>query len=135
MKINLYNNYGELGFAYKSIISDLEKHFEKSFEISLILVDLEEIKKLNLEFRHIDQVTDVISFESDEEDYLGDIFICMDKVSEQAVLYGHSQEREFAFLLLHGILHLQGYDHQDPETEKKMFSKQEQILNALNYRR
>jgi probable rRNA maturation factor len=135
MKINLYNNFGEIEFDYKKIISDLEGYFQGEEEISLILVDLGEIQRINREYRNIDRPTDVISFEGEEEAYLGDVFICIEKVGEQSQDYGHSLAREFAFLLVHGILHLQGYDHQNLEEEKIMFSKQEEILNALNYRR
>ena len=101
----------------------------------LILVNKEEIQKLNMQYRGLDRKTDVLSFESGEKIYLGEIFICVDKVKSQAEEYGHSLEIEFAFLLVHGLLHLQGYDHQTPEDEEKMKKKQEEILNSLNYRR
>ncbi|MDD2493067.1 MAG: rRNA maturation RNase YbeY [Bacilli bacterium] len=139
MKINLFVNYLlEITFDYQTIIKDFEKELFKRKEISLVLVDLEQIRAINNQYRNIDRVTDVISFEeTDEEDanYLGDVFICVDKVYEQAQQYNHSVEREFAFLLVHGILHLSGFDHQDDEAEKKMFLEQEKILEKLNYRR
>ncbi|MDD3171000.1 MAG: rRNA maturation RNase YbeY [Bacilli bacterium] len=139
MKINLFLNYKEeIKFDYKKIISDIEKGIKDEKEISLILVDLEEIKTINLQYRGLDYPTDVISFEEeDNEDelYLGDIFVCIDKVYMQAESYNHSNEREFAFLVVHGILHLSGYDHMNDEEEKKMFDKQEEILESLNYRR
>lgn len=144
MNINLFNNYpNKISFDFEKIIKDLEQ-YPSDKEISLILVDLEEIHKINKEYRNIDRPTDVISFEadidedipSDEEDnYAGDIFLCIDKVYEQALSYGHSVEREFAFLLCHGVLHLHGYDHMNEEDEKEMFAKQEEILEKLNYRR
>ena len=93
---------------------------------------------MNKEYRGLDRPTDVISFEeTDEEDenYLGDIFICIDKVYEQAKSYEHSNEREFAFLLLHGILHLSGYDHIEKEDEIIMFNKQDELLEKLGFRR
>ena len=68
-------------------------------------------------------------------DYLGDIFICVEKVFSQAEEYGHAPEREFAFLVVHGLLHLKGYDHCTEEEESRMIAKQEEILNAINYRR
>lgn len=135
MKINLYNNYGNIDFDFEKIIADIENYFQRTEEVSLILVDAEEIQTLNRDFRKVDRVTDVISFEGEEENYLGDIFICVDKVYSQAEEYGHGPEREFAFLLVHGLLHLQGYDHMNSEDEKIMLAKQEEILNALNYRR
>ena len=141
MIINLYNNYNkEIKFDFEKIIKDFE-NYESDKELSLILVDLDEIHQINKDYRNIDRPTDVISFEADldefeeEENYAGDIFLCVDKVYEQAESYGHSFEREFAFLLCHGILHLHGYDHMNPEDEVKMFSKQDEILNKLNYRR
>ena len=144
MIINVFNNYPkEISFDFKKIIKDLEQ-YESNKEISLILVDLDEIHKINKEYRNIDRPTDVISFEADLEDeitspeddlYAGDIFLCIDKVYEQAKSYGHSVEREFAFLLCHGILHLHEYDHMNSFEEKEMFAKQEEILEKYNYRR
>ena len=77
------------------------------------------------------------SEESDEEDpdYLGDIFLSIDKALSQAIEYGHSIEREFAFLIIHGLLHLHGYDHMTKEDEEIMFTKQNEILERLNYKR
>lgn len=135
MEIEIFNNYGEIAFDYNKVVADVSGYFKGENEVSLILVNLDEIHKLNLEYRHLDYPTDVISFESGEEDYLGDIFICIDKVIEQAKLYEHSVNREFAFLLVHGLLHLQGYDHLTKEDESKMFAKQEEVLNTINYRR
>lgn len=138
MKIELYNNYQkEINFDFEKIIKDVET-LDSNAEIALILVDIDEIHKINKEYRHKDYPTDVISFESyDEEDenYRGEIFLCVDKVYEQAKLYEHSNEREFAFLLVHGVLHLHGYDHMTEEDEKVMFAKQDEILNKLNYKR
>ena len=139
MIINLYNNLEEeIKFDYEGIINTFEKGLEEEKEVSLILVSLEEIHRMNKEYRGLDRPTDVISFEeTDEEDenYLGDIFICIDKVYEQAKSYEHSNEREFAFLLLHGILHLSGYDHIEKEDEIIMFQKQDELLNKTIYRR
>lgn len=136
MEINVFNQYpNEIIFDFSKIIIEFSNYFKIDKSVSVILVDEESIKDINKEYRGIDRATDVISFEEDEEDYLGDIFICIDKVYEQALSYGHSNEREFAFLLVHGLLHLQGYDHNDPDEEKAMFDKQDEILNELNYRR
>ena len=140
MKINLFNNYkDEIKIDYKEAIKVLEDAFNKKFktkkDVSLILVDLEEIHKINLEYRHIDKPTDVISFEEFEDDYLGEIFICVDKVYLQAKEYGHSNEREFAFLLCHGLLHLHGYDHMTKEDEVVMFNLQDEILDNTIYKR
>ena len=104
---------------------------------NIILVDNEYIHKLNREYRNIDRPTDVISFaledSKDEVDLgfrvLGDIYISLDKTSEQAITYGHSFLREFAFLTVHGLLHLLGYDHMEKEDEIIMFKKQDELLN------
>lgn len=139
MIINLYNNYSsEIKFNFEKIIQDIENEFESDKEASLILVDIDEITRINKEYRNKDYATDVISFEEDDEEdenYLGDIFLSVDKAISQSIEYGHSVEREFAFLVIHGLLHLHGYDHMNEEEEKIMFKKQEEILERLNYRR
>ena len=139
MIINLYNNYSsEIKFDFEKIIQDIENGFESDKEASLILVDIDEITRINKEYRNKDYATDVISFEEDDEEdenYLGDIFLSVDKAISQSIEYGHSVEREFAFLVIHGLLHLHGYDHMNEEEEKIMFKKQEEILERLNYRR
>lgn len=129
-------------------------------EIGLQIVSEEEIRTLNRDYREIDRVTDVLSFpmleyeegelpcerveramqegEADpetEEVPLGDIIICQKRAKEQAAEYGHSFEREMAFLSVHSVLHLLGYDHMVPEEEKVMFSKQEEILNGIGLTR
>ncbi|MRH43089.1 rRNA maturation RNase YbeY [Aquibacillus halophilus] len=113
-------------------------------EISINFVDNNEIQIINRNYRQIDKPTDVISFallEREEGEIqiigeglpvvLGDIVISVDKAKEQAEEYNHSFQRELGFLALHGLLHLLGYDHMKEEDEKKMFSKQEEILNAF----
>jgi len=124
-------------------------------EINLLLTDNENIHRINLEYRQIDRPTDVLSFPMVEyekpsdfshleegfcncfnpetgELVLGDIIISMEKVMEQAEKYGHSQEREFAFLITHSMLHLFGYDHMEPEEAAQMEEKQTAILHSLN---
>ncbi len=105
-------------------------------EFDVILVDNKKIKQLNRDYRKIDKETDVISFAF--EDYkpviydkirvLGDIYISLDKAKEQANDYDHSLLRELCFLMIHGFLHLLGYDHINEEDEKIMFKKQKEIL-------
>ena len=116
-------------------------------EVSLTLVDDARIHELNREYRGVDRPTDVLSFALQEEtedepeildyedDLLGDIIISVERARAQAIEYGHSFERELSFLAVHGCLHLLGYDHLEPEEEKVMFGKQEDILNALGIRR
>jgi len=136
MEINIYNNYqAEIHFDFEKIVKDVSNYFNENTEISLILVNNEEIRNLNRDYRNIDRETDVLSFVDEDGEYLGDIFINIERVYSQAKEYNHSVEREFAFLLVHGILHLKGYDHHTNEEEIEMFAKQEEILNELNYRR
>lgn len=120
-----------------------------SAELSLTLVRNPEMKELNAKYRGVDRATDVISFAiNNEEDLtlpaelqaelpldLGDLFISLDKVKEQALFLGHSADREFGFLLVHGFLHLNGYDHETPADEAAMFSLQEAILTAYGLTR
>lgn len=123
---------------------------EEEYEVSISFVDNEEMKSLNKEYRGIDRETDVLSFpmlefteeeleeEEEEAEYideeiaLGDIVISMEKALEQSEEYGHSFNRELAFLLVHGMLHLLGYDHEEETGEKEMFDKQETILKEMN---
>ena len=140
MKINLFNENNLLDkIDYNKIIEDIENLFNQEFEcekeVSVIFVNSEEIHEMNKQYRDIDRPTDVLSFEEYEDDYLGEIFICEEKVYEQAISYNHSNEREFAFLLTHGLLHLLGYDHIEKDDEIIMFQKQDELLNKTIYRR
>ncbi len=119
-------------------------------EISLLLVSQETIQEINREHRQINAPTDVLSFplinyespgdfshlEENGDNFnpdtgealLGDIVLCTDKVKEQAERFGHSEKREYAFLILHSMLHLFGYDHMTPEEAAVMEEKQNSIL-------
>lgn len=110
---------------------------------SIIFVNEEEIQKINRECRNIDKVTDVISFAFEDNEeilynnirVLGDIYICIPRMLEQARDYGHSEKRELSFLTVHGLLHLLGYDHISKSDEEKMFALQELILDGENIKR
>lgn len=148
-------------FAYEKIAEEVIEfclsyaNFPYEAEINLTLTDNEGIHAINKEFRDMDKPTDVLSFpmlsyetagdftfleEEDSCDFnpdsgeaiLGDIVISVEKVKEQANCYGHSELREFAFLIAHSMLHLFGYDHMTPEDAAVMEQKQEEILTALN---
>ena len=141
------NNVGIFNETDKEIkeLEDLKKVIDiaiksekvNNVEFNVIIVDNERIHEINREYRHIDRPTDVISFAlEDDESFpgmetrvLGDIYISLDKVYEQSEAYGHSFFRELAFLTVHGLLHLLGYDHMEKEDEKEMFSRPELILN------
>ena len=95
---------------------------------------------MNAQYRGKDAVTDVLTFSEEASAFgsrknLGDVFISIDKMIEQAYAYGHGEVREMSFLAVHGFLHLLGYDHLDEAGEKEMFAKQEAILNAKDIRR
>ena len=125
------------------------KGFPVPCEANVTLTDNDGIQKINKEHRGIDKPTDVLSFplveysngepciEPGDIDpdtgrvFIGDIIISVDKAKEQAQKYGHSRDREFAFLAVHGALHLLGYDHESKEDEKIMFSIQEDILEEM----
>ena len=124
--------------------------FPYEAEVNLTLVDEKRIHEINLETRQIDAPTDVLSFpmfeknEIDEliqnqnnvvEDVLGDIIISVDRVKEQAVEYGHSFERELAYMVVHGFYHLMGYDHMNDDEKSVMRAKEENILSKLKITR
>lgn len=104
-------------------------------ELSVTFCDDEKIREINRIHRGIDKATDVLSFPMEDDELLGDIIISIPKAKQQAIDYGHSFERELFFLAIHGFLHLLGYDHQTPEEEQRMFSRQEQILTELGIKR
>ena len=154
----------ELSIPYEEIISrtvEASADFVQcpyEIEVNVLLVDNDSIREINKEQRDIDAPTDVLSFpmidfdnpqdfsivEEHPEEYfnsesgeliLGDIVISVEKVIEQAQAYGHSLERELAFLTAHSMLHLSGYDHIDDNERLIMEEKQETILNTLGYTR
>lgn len=137
---DLYQNYDYLN---EVINHTLEVMDAKESIFTIIFVTPEEIHELNKQYRGVDRVTDVISFAlEDAHDVsltdlrvLGDIYICIDRMKEQAIEYGHSETRELSFLTVHGLLHLLGYDHQTKEEEEVMFGLQRKILSDLNINR
>lgn len=148
IKGNVLGDISNFDFKVKSLVKKILKCTCKHLNIktkhiaSYIFVDLNKIHEINKEYRNIDNPTDVISFayidspNQNEIPYeLGDVFICVEKVFEQANAYGHSSYRECAFLITHGILHLLGYDHISKEDEVVMFRLQDEILNKLNISR
>ncbi|MCR5791251.1 MAG: rRNA maturation RNase YbeY [Lachnospiraceae bacterium] len=125
--------------------------------VSLFITDDEEIRRLNRENRDIDRPTDVLSFplvafsspacydglEEDPDNFdpdtgellLGDIVLSQDRIIAQADAYGHSREREYAFLIVHSLLHLLGYDHLSEEERAVMEKRQEEIMERLGISR
>ena len=121
-----------------------EEGYNGDFEVSVTFVDNEGIRAINKEYRDIDRETDVLSFPmtNDGEDFtvdpetgcymLGDIVLSLEKAITQAEEYGHSFKREVAFLTVHSMLHLLGYDHErSEEEEREMFGKQDIVLDTM----
>lgn len=143
--MNSFDIYDEYGYKQFDILNKVFKRTLKLEKVknayfSVVLVNDKKIKKINKEYRGIDKVTDVISFAFEDNDkrrynnirVLGEIYICIPKMINQAETYGHTQTRELAFLGVHGLLHLLGYDHvKDKEEEKIMIERQEEILNGF----
>lgn len=104
---------------------------------SITFIGDEKMHEMNLQYRGVDRTTDVLSFALNdakdsfhgEIEILGDIFVSIPKMKEQALEYGHSEKRELSFLIIHGLLHLLGYDHMTKEDEDEMFSLQKEVLN------
>lgn len=145
---------------YKNIIKKVvktcfeeEKLLNTNLYLNVILTNPETIRETNKKYREIDKETDVLSFpmfqkeelerliedskkhEEPVEDVLGDIMVSIPKVIEQADEYGHSVERELAYMIVHGFYHVMGYDHIKEEDKVIMRPKEEYILNKLNITR
>lgn len=104
------------------------------FEVNVIGVDSKEIRSLNKQFRNIDEPTDVLSFESDiKEEPGGDIYLCLEIIKQNAKRFNVSFEEEIIRTIVHGILHLAGYDHKGKlgEKKEKMFEIQEKIVKKI----
>lgn len=152
----------EYGSEIEDIIKNIVNHslahegFDHEYEISVSLVDNEEIREINKNFRDIDKATDVLSFPMVEygegyytkdfkfspfditpEGYipLGDIVLSLERAREQSIEYGHSYYREVAFLTCHSVLHLLGHDHIEEEERLIMREKEEDILSKLSFNR
>lgn len=149
----------EFPFDYKGLAEEViraameEERFPFEAEVGLTLVALDGIQEMNLEHRGLDRPTDVLSFPmisyghpgdfscigedggnfnpDTGEAMLGDIVLCVDKVKEQAAEFGHSEKREYAFLILHSMLHLFGYDHMAEGEAAIMEGKQRKILEQM----
>ena len=148
----IYKEIEEKEVYEKTIKKVLEQCFKEeklensNLYITITLTNPGNIRKINREYRNIDNATDVLSFpmfEKDEleekiknnsfthEEVLGDIVISIPKVEEQAKEYGHSFERELSYMIVHGFYHLMGYDHIREEDKKEMRPKEEKVLNDL----
>lgn len=159
MEIDIFDHTDKLTPAFHTMIGDLLTfsadylNLSPDCEISVTIVDNDEIQQINKEYRNKDYPTDVISFAMNDvveddpilemdagvefpfSNLLGDLFVSIDKVKEQAKEYGHSEKRELAFLVVHGFLHLNGYDHHTQASEQEMFQLQEAILTDFGVER
>ncbi len=146
MELNVYNRSRQKGYAsYRKIFEEIFKKtittlgLSDNVSVSVIFVSDKKIHQINKEYRNIDRPTDVISFAlsdyQEDNDYvaeeLGDIFISVDAAKRQAKEYDHSEKREICFLFTHGLLHLNGFDHQTKEEEKEMIKYQKMILDDI----
>ena len=140
------DEYNELINKVMSTCFKEENLIDSKLYISVILTNPDEIQKINREYRKVDKATDVLSFpmyERDEisdlnkeiEEPIGDVIISLEKVAEQAKEYGHSFERELAYMLVHGFYHVMGYDHLEDNDKREMREKEENILNILKITR
>ena len=117
-----------------------EEQIPEEAEVDLLFVDNETIREMNREYRDKDSATDVLSFpmyeadeELDDEDEIlfGDIVISLERALEQSEEYGHSLEREVMYRLVHGLLHLSGYDHMEEEEKKVVRAQEEKLLAVI----
>lgn len=148
MEITVVNNSEETKWSrYKKDFITIAKRsheildIKQNASVSVVFVSAKEIHEINRTYRNIDRPTDVISFalKDDDETYemmegeeeLGDIFINVEAIVQQAQDYGHSMRRECCFLFTHGLLHLLGYDHMEEKDEQKMNELQDVILDEI----
>ena len=146
MYITIYNRTNQDVNTFQDLFDTIAASAEKrldlpqDYELSVTFVRSRTIHTINKDYRGIDRPTDVISFairdNMDDEmmegmNDLGDIFINIEYAAKQARQYGHSYDREIAFLFTHGMLHCLGYDHMKPEEEKVMFALQDEILDPI----
>lgn len=116
----------------------LAENCPENAEVSILLTGDEAIRELNSRYRGIDAPTDVLAFsqlEGEEfaqegEAVLGDVVISVETAARQAMEHGHTLDDEMDILLVHGILHLLGYDHETPEDEKRMFERQRELVGG-----
>jgi probable rRNA maturation factor len=146
INIELHDETNELSEEQVKLVETIinfaaaEENVPKGTEVSITFVDDEAIRQINKEYRNKDSVTDVISFalNDDESDLfdknipnlLGDIIVSYPRAVFQAKEYGHTIDRELGFLVVHGFLHLLGYDHMNEQEEKVMFKRQEELFEA-----
>lgn len=152
MQFDIVNNYGALDPVWLERLNEIlplyaaQEGLPDDLIIGLTFTDDDDIRALNKEYRGIDRATDVLSFplyERDDEIELldgepapfGDIVLSVPHAEAQAAEYGHSVEREVCYLVVHGLMHLAGYDHIAPEDKSEMRAEEEALLNAVGVTR
>ncbi|MFC2683997.1 MAG: rRNA maturation RNase YbeY [Limosilactobacillus oris] len=159
MDLTIYDETdGQVSPAQLALVRDVlqfaarQLSLKDSTEMSVTMMTNPAIRKLNQQYRGVDRATDVLSFAAEESgdetpiimdpelaaelpENLGDLFVSIDKVEEQAKFLGHSVDRELGFLVVHGFLHLNGYDHDKPADEQRMFDLQREILDEYGLQR
>lgn len=158
--MNVYiENETDIGFDFEGADAAIEnaakavaagKSLPDGLDVNVLITGAEEIRKINSENRGIDKATDVLSFPyyeyetpgvfegeifEGEENILGDIILCAEKVVSQAREYGHSQKRELSFLVVHSMLHLLGYDHIQEAGRALMEDEQRRFMEILGISR
>ena len=132
----------------QAVIDD--KNLPDGLDVNVLVVSPEEIQEINRENRGVDSVTDVLSFPyfdyeepgvfegelyEDGENILGDIILCGEKIISQAEEFGHSQKREFAFLIVHSMLHLLGFDHMEEDDMQVMQAEERRLMDIIDIHR
>ena len=152
MKFDIVNDYGALEPAWLERLEEIlplyaeQEGLPDALVIGLTFCDDDAIRAINAEYRGIDRATDVLSFplyERDDEIELfddelspfGDIVLSVPHAIAQAEEYGHSVEREVCYLVVHGLMHLAGYDHIEPEDNSEMRAEEEALLNKVGVTR
>jgi len=145
MKLILVNQCKDLkSKRLEAFFKEILRHFSKvklrnkkllnqKKELTLVFLTAKEMKRINHEFRGKNKPTDVLSFQSEDPEALGELLFCIDVLKIQAKEQKHSLEQEFLYMLIHGLLHLLGYDHELSKNEEKlMFRLQDQCFKQLN---
>ncbi len=130
-EMNCCLSYEFFTLVAESVFNELDMS-SNEYEISLLITDDETIRKYNKEYRNKDRATDVLSFPMEDDIILGDVAISFETAKRQSEEAKINIDREVAFLFIHGLLHLLGYDHEtSQEDEEEMFALQEKILKKL----
>lgn len=152
MQFDIVNEWGELAPEWLERLEEIlplyaeQEGLPEDLSIGLTFCDDDTIRALNKEYRGIDRATDVLSFplyERDDEIELfedelapfGDIVLSVPHAKAQAEEYGHSVEREVCYLIVHGLMHLAGYDHMEPDEKAEMRAAEEALLEKVGVTR